>query len=170
MKKSIYEKSLILCLFVLTYVAINVHVGPFLASQIPLSNRQNFSNALKEITASYVEVNSAYQQGENVTLLVNNLNNAIALYDKALGENSTDAAQAINDLQNATRIATQVLDNSTILTRIGTTQKERQVDIALVESVMIILVAIIAYFYIENIYEFIWFHQRKNSMVIPTDE
>src|SRR5487761_86650 len=75
----------------------------------------DFSSASNAIDSAYVSVHSAEESGGNVSSLVNQLDSALALVQRAQSENATNPSQATLDLQNATQIAQKVaLESSSV--------------------------------------------------------
>ena len=71
----------------------------------------DFSSANSAIGSAFVATYNAQEKGGNVTALIQELNAAVLLVQKAGMENITNSTQSLLDLQNATQTANLVSSN-----------------------------------------------------------
>ncbi len=130
----------------------------------------NFSSADSAINSAFVATYSAGQAGGNVTTLVEKLNQAVALVQKAQAENNSNPPQASLDLQNATLLANQVLAQAPLIQAAGNSATQLQTEESIGASIAIIAVAVLIYIYGGQIYRSAWFYIYKNYTVRRTQK
>lgn len=131
------------------------------------ASANDFATAEAAINSAYIATHNSEKNGGNVTVLVNELNIAIGLVEKAQAENLTQPAQAVADLQNATRIAILVSNQSSAITdrAASTTQSRNMASIG--SAIAIVLVAALIYLYGGRIYRRAWLYLYRNHVVKP---
>jgi predicted PurR-regulated permease PerM len=127
----------------------------------------DFSSTNQAIAAAFSATYQAEQRGGNVTSLVESLNQALQFVAQAQLVNSTNPAQATQDLQNATQLAQKV---SSLAPSVG--QAGAQAHQLLVEEISIEIAVVIAasawiYVYGDRIYHRIWYFLYKDYVVKP---
>lgn len=131
------------------------------------ASANDFATANSAINSAYLATHNAEKSGGNVTVLVNELNTAIALVEKAQAENSTQPAQAIVDLQNATRIAILVSNQSSSIANSGKSEIQARNTASVASAIVIIVVAALVYLYGGRIYRRAWLYLYRNYVVKP---
>jgi predicted PurR-regulated permease PerM len=129
-----------------------------------------FSVANDSVNNAFSSIYNAEQNGGNVSSLVERLNVAILLIQRANAENATDPSAAAADVSNATSIAQMVALTSTSVSRSGSTAREVQLYESLVTIVVTVVVATLAYFKGDRVYRRLWLYVYKNHLVKKTDE
>jgi hypothetical protein len=129
----------------------------------------DFTVTSAAINAAFVATYDAQKNGGNVTVLINELNAAVALVDKALTENSTNPSQALSDLQNASRIANLVSTQSASTSRDGASALEIRNSESIGSAVAIAAIAALIYIYGGRIYRRVWLYVYRNHVVKPTN-
>src|ERR1700733_542930 len=74
---------------------------PSLSSHVAAITEADVSGANQAVQSALILTYSAQKSGGNVTVLIQQLNDAIQLIQKAEAENSTNPAQAVADIQSA---------------------------------------------------------------------
>jgi len=129
----------------------------------------DFNSANSAISAAFVATYNAQKNGGNVTTLVNELNAAVALVEKAQAENSTNPSQAASDLQNATLIANLVQSQSSSISRSGASALQVRNSESIGSAIAIAVIAALIYIYGGRIYQRVWFYAYRNYVVKPTN-
>jgi hypothetical protein len=125
----------------------------------------DFNSATNAIGTAFVATHDADQSGGNVSQLVTKLSLALSLVQKAQSENSTNSAMATSDLQNATRTAQQVSAEAPMVAKGGAGARALQVDESIGASVIIILLAAVAYLFGDRVYRRLWLYAYRDFLV-----
>lgn len=128
----------------------------------------DFTNANSAIDSAYLATHKAEKSGGNVTVQINELNTAIALIEKAQAENSTQPAQALLDLDNATQIAILVSNQSSSIADAGASATQMRNTLSVGSAIVIIVAAAMIYLYGGRIYRRVWLYLYKNYVVKPS--
>lgn len=160
---------------ILTVLVISIAITLFLASGLHFSfsssssttsvQQSDFQNTNSEILTAYSQIYNVEHNGGNATSLINELNVAITLYDKAQSENATNPTQAALDLENASSIASLVQNEGAVLAQKASAQKTLQYSVEIGESIVVIIAAVLAYVFGGRIYDWIWLYQRKDYSI-----
>jgi predicted PurR-regulated permease PerM len=129
-----------------------------------------FSVANDSVNNAFSSIYNAEQNGGNVSSLVERLNVAILLIQRANAENATDPSAAAADVSNATSIAQMVALTSTSVSRSGSTGRELRLYESLATIVVTLVVATLAYFKGDRVYRRLWLYVYRNHLVKKTDE
>jgi predicted PurR-regulated permease PerM len=163
-RPTLVRKTIILAL-----LAIILFEIPF---GIPSRSQQNvadFSTSSDSINSAFFSVYGAEQNGGDVSRLVEKLNVAIVLFQKAQAENATDPAGALTDSENATSIAQVVRQGAETISNSSQTGQLRWY-----ESIGTILTALIvsALLYLngDRIYRRLWLFIYRKHLVKKSDE
>lgn len=128
----------------------------------------DYSNASNAINSAFVATYNAEKSGGNVTLLISQLNSALALVQRAQSENSSNPAQASADLQNATRIANLVASEASAVGQQGQSSLTIRNSESVAGAVVIVVFAALAYIYGGRLYRRVWLLLYRNYVVKPT--
>ena len=128
----------------------------------------DFATANSAINSAFLATHNAERSGGNVTVLVNELNTAIALVEKAQAENSTKPVQAFADLQNATGIAMQVINQSSPIANAGASATQVRKTSSIGSAIAIIVAAALVYLYGGRLYRRVWLYLYRNHVVEPS--
>jgi predicted PurR-regulated permease PerM len=134
------------------------------------ANAEPFSVANDSVNNAFSSIYNAEQNGGNVSSLVERLNVAILLIQRANAENAADPSAAAADLSNATSIAQMVALTSTSVSRSGSTGRELRLYESLATIVVTLVVATLAYFKGDRVYRRLWLYVYRNHLVKKTDE
>ena len=124
-----------------------------------------FVNANSAINSAFSATYNAQQNGGNVTTLVETLNSAIALVQKAQSENSTNPSQATADLQSAIQLAQQVSSEAPSIGQAGAAARQLVVEESVAGIIAIGILGALVYLYGGRIYRIIWFILYSNHVV-----
>ena len=125
----------------------------------------SFSGASSAVQGAFVAVQTAGKDGGNITSLVAQLNGALALIQKASGENSSNPAQATADLQSAMGIAQAVQASAAGVDQQGNAARQLQLEISIAAAVVIVGIAVALYVYGDRIYRRLWLRIYANHLV-----
>jgi hypothetical protein len=134
------------------------------------ANPKPFSVANDSVNNAFSSIYNAEQNGGNVSSLVERLNVAILLIQRANALNATDPSAAAADLSNATSMAQMVALTSASVSRSGSTAREVRLYESLGTIVVTLVVATLAYFKGNRVYRRLWLYVYKNHLVKKTDE
>ena len=115
------------------------------------ASQTSFNGASTAIQGAFVAVQTAGRDGGNTTSLVVQLNNALALVQRAKLENASKPSQASADLQSALSIAQGVQSSAATVGQQGVSARQSQVDVSIASAVAIIGVALALYIFGERI-------------------
>ena len=128
----------------------------------------NFASANASVASAFQSLYSAEKSGGNVTSLTVQLNQAVALIQKAQSENSTDPSLATADLQNATSIANQVASESVAVGQSGASALRMRDSESIASAIVIVVAVILVYIYGGRIFRRVWFLLYRSYLVRPT--
>ena len=120
------------------------------------ASQESFGGASAAVQNAFVAVQSAGNDGGNVTSLVEQLNSALALVQKASAENSSNPGQASADLQSALGIAQGVQASAGSVAQQGMAARQLQLEISIVSAVAIVGIAVALYVYGDRLYHRLW--------------
>ena len=103
-------------------------------------------------------------------MLVEKLNVAISLIQKAEAENATDPTAATADLSNATTIAQKVSLNSTSASASGSMARQLRLGASLGTVAAALGVAAFTYLRGDRFYRRLWLYVYRNHVVKKSDE
>ena len=155
-------------LFVFAVIATGILIASNIAMIMFYSNSTtavSFASTKSAINSAFSSTYEASMSGENTTLLVNKLNMALAFFEKAQVENSTNPSQAIFDLQNATSIATQVSSMAESLSNQGMVATRVHQEVSAAEVVAILVLSSLICIYYDLFYNFFWLILYRNYKV-----
>ncbi len=122
------------------------------------------------VSSAFSSVYYAEQNGGDVSALVEKLNSAIFLIQKAEAENATDPSAAAADLSNATTIAQTVSMNTTSVSASGSVARQFRVFESLGTVVATLSIAALAYLKGDRVYRRLWLYVYRNHVVKKSDE
>jgi len=129
------------------------------------SSQTTLSGVSSAVQSAFVAVQTAGKDGGNVTSLVSQLNDALALVQKASAENSTKPAQASADLKSALTIAQGVQSAAATVAQQGTSARQLQVELSIGSALVIVGIAVALYVYGERIYRRLWLRTYRSHVV-----
>jgi hypothetical protein len=134
------------------------------------ANLGPFSVANDSVKNAFSSIYYAQQNGGDVSSLIERLNVAILLIQKADAENMTDQSAAAADLSNATSIAEMVALTSISVSSSGSMARQLRLYESLGTIAATLIVATLAYFKGDRVYRRLWLYVYKNHLVKKTDE
>jgi len=125
----------------------------------------SFNAVSSAVQSAFVAVQAAGKDGGNTTSLVTKLNGALALVQKASGENKSNPAQASVDLQSALSIAQGVQASAPAIAQQGLSARQFQLFLSLSSAFVIVCVAAAIYLFGDKIYRRLWLRIYGNHVV-----
>jgi hypothetical protein len=122
------------------------------------------------VNSAFSSVYYADQNGGDVSALIEKLNIAVSLIQKAVAENATDPSRATADLSNATSIAQEISLNSTSVSASGSVARQLRLAASLGTVVAALGVAILTYLWGDRVYRRLWLYVYRNHVVKKSDE
>ena len=145
-----------------------------LFSTIATSSREvnpgPFSVGNDSVNNAFSSIHYAAQNGGDVSSLVERLNAAILLIQKAGAENATDPSAAAADLSKATSIAQMVSLTSASVSSSGSMAREFRLYESLGTIVATLGAATLVYLRGDRVYRRLWLFVYKDHLVKKTDE
>ena len=129
------------------------------------AGQASFSGTSSAVQDAFVAVQTAGNDGGNVTSLVAQLNGALALVQEASVENSSNPSQASVDLQSALAIAQQVQSQAATVAQQGLSARETQFETSVGSAAVIVGIAVILYVYGDRIYRRLWLRVYRTHLV-----
>ena len=129
-----------------------------------------FATANNSVNDAFSSVYYAEQNGGDVSALVEKLNTAVSLIQKATAENATDPNSATADLSNATTIAQMVSLNSTLVSTSGSMARQLRLYGALGTVAATLGIATLTYLRGDRAYRRLWLYVYRNHVVENNDE
>ena len=129
-----------------------------------------FSVADDSVKNAFSSIYYAEQNGGEVSFLVERLNLAILLIQKANSENVTDPSAAAADLSNATSIAQRVALNTASVSSSGSVARQLRLYESLGIITATLIAATLAYFKGDRVYRRLWLFVYRRHLVERTDE
>jgi predicted PurR-regulated permease PerM len=155
------------CLITITLIVL-------VSSTAPISSHEatggQFSTANNAVNSGFSSVYYAEQNGGDVSALVEKLNDAVFLIQKARAENASDPSAATADLLNASTIAQMVSLNSTSVSAGGSMARQLRLAQSLGTVVATLAIATFAYLRGERVYRRLWLYVYRNHVVKKSDE
>ncbi len=105
-----------------------------------------------------------------MSALVEKLNIAVSLIQRAMAENATDPDAATADLSNATTIAQTVSLNSTSVSANGSMVHQLRLAESLGTVFATLAIAALAYLRGDRVYRRLWLYVYRNHVVKKSDE
>ncbi len=120
----------------------------------PLVSAQSsgYSSALKKIESAFTAVQSAEREGGNVTELVSQLNQALALLSLSSNVSATNPALSEEYIANATAIAEHVLSSAPAIGARGDAGRSERTYLAIGSSAGVVALGSLIYVYGELVY------------------
>jgi hypothetical protein len=128
------------------------------------------ATANNSVNSAFSSVYNAEQKGGDVSALVEKLNIAVSLIQRAVAENATDPNAATADLSNATTIAQMVSLNSTSVSTSGSTAHQLHLYESLGTVAATLGIAAFAYLRGDRVYRRLWLYIYRNHVVKKNDE
>jgi len=128
------------------------------------------ATANNSVNDAFSSVYYAEQNGGEVTTLVEKLNIAVSLIQKAVAENATDPNAAIADFSNATAIAQAVSLNSASVSTSGSMARQLRLYESLGTVIATLGIATLAYLRGDRVYRWLWLRVYRNHVVKKSDE
>ena len=128
------------------------------------------ATANSSVNSAFSSIYRAEQNGGDVSALVEKLNIAVSLIQKAVTENATDPNAATADLSSATTIAQMVSLNSTSVSTSGSMARQLRLYESLGTVTASLGIAALAYLKGDRVYRRLWFYIYRNHVVRKNDE
>ena len=128
------------------------------------------ATANNSVNSAFSSVYNAEQNGGDVSALVEKLNIAVSLIQRAVAENATDPNAATADLSNATTIAQMVSLNSTSVSTSGSMAHQLHLYESLGTVAATLGIAALAYLRGDRVYRRLWLYVYRNHVVKKNDE
>lgn len=119
---------------------------------------------------AFSSVYYAEQSGGDVSTLVERLNTAAFLIQRAKAENATNPSAAATDLSNAIAIAQMVSLDSASVSSSGSTARQLRLYESLGTIVGTLTLAVLVYLKGDRVYRRLWLFVYKDHLVKRTDE
>ena len=155
------------CLITITLIVLVISTTPIHSHETAGGQLAPANNS---VNSAFSSVYYAEQNGGDVTTLVQKLNIAVSLFQKAVTENATDPNTAIADLSNATTIAQMVSLNSTSVSTSGSMARQLRLTGSLGTVAATLGIAALAYLKGDRIYRRLWLYVYRNHVVKKNDE
>jgi len=143
-------------------------------SATPISSHEatggQLATADNSVNRAFSAVYYAEQNGGDVSALVEKLNVAMSLIQKAVAENATDPSAATTDLSNATTIAQTVSLNSTFVSASGSMARQLRLAQSLDTVITTLAIAALAYLRGDRVYRRLWLYVYRNHVVKKSNE
>ncbi len=155
------------CTVIVTLIVLAIFTIPGRSQEV---TRDSFSTANNSVNNAFSSVYSAEQSGGDVSPLVERLNMAIFLIQRASSENSTNPNAATMDLSNATSIAQGVSIAAVSASNSGSTARQLRLYESVGTIAATISLASLAYINGDSIYRRIWLYVYRSHLVRKKDE
>jgi hypothetical protein len=154
-------------ILIITLIALVISIVPARSQEV---TGGAFSTANDSVNSAFSSVYYAEQNGGNVSALVEKLNTAIFLIQKASAENATNPEAATADLSNATTIAQEVSLSAASVSSSGSAARQLGLYESLGTIVATVSVATLAYVRGDRVYRRLWLYVYRNHVVRKNDE
>ena len=155
-------------------LAITVALVVLAISTTPIRSLEatqgQFTTANESVNSAYSLVYHAEQNGGDISALVEKLNVAIFLIQKAQSENATNPRAVTDDLSNATGITQIVSMSSAPVSSNGSLARQLRLYESLGTIAATLSVATLAYLKGDRAYRRLWLYVYKKHLVENTDE
>jgi len=159
--------SLWRCFIAFTLIVILISTAPISSHE---ATGEQFGTANNAVNSAFSAVYRAEQNGGDVSALVEKLNDAVSLIQKAVAENATDPNAATADVSNATTIAQTVSLNSTFVSASGSMARQLRLAQSLGTVITTLAIAALAYLRGDRVYRRLWLYVYRNHVVKKSDE
>lgn len=129
-----------------------------------------FSTANNSVNGAFSSVYHAQENGGDVSVLVEKLNVAIFLIQRAEAENATYPNASNVDLSNATTLAQEVSLASASVSNSGASARQLRLYESVGTIVATLGIATLTYVTGDRVYRRLWLFVYKNHLVKKTDE
>lgn len=150
-------------------VALIVVVMSTLAATPREVSADPFGTASQSVNNAFSSVYSAEQNGGDVSGLVEKLNTAIFLIQRANAENATDPSAAATDLSNATTIANEVSISAASVSNSGSNSRQTSLYESFGTIVATLAIGVLVYVRGDRVYRRLWFRVYRNYLVRKKD-
>jgi hypothetical protein len=155
------------CIFTITLIVLVISTNPICSHE---ADGGQLATANNSVNSAFSSVYYAEQNGGDVSALVEKLNTAVLLIQKAVAENATDPNAATADLSNATTIAQMVSLNSTSVSTAGSMARQLRLFESLGTVGITLGLAALAYLKGDRVYRRLWLYVYRNHVVKKKDE
>ncbi len=155
------------CIFTITLIVLVISTNPIRSHE---ADGGQLATANNSVNSAFSSVYYAEQNGGDVSALVEKLNIAVFLIQKALTENATDPNAATADVSNATTIAQMVSMNSTSVSSSGAMARQLRLYESLGTVATTLGIAAAAYLKGDRVYRRLWLYVYRNHVVKKSDE
>ena len=161
-------------LSVLSRCLISITLIVLVISTTPISSHGatggQLETAVNSVNSAFSSIYYGEQNGGDVSALVEKLNDAVSLIQKAVAENATDPNAATADVSNATTIAQTVSLNSTFVSASGSMARQLRLAQSLDTVITTLAIAALAYLRGDRVYRRLWLYVYRNHVVKKSDE
>jgi hypothetical protein len=144
-----------------------ISITPFRSHEVIAGQ---FAPANNSVNSAFSSVYYAEQNSGDVSALVEKLNAAISLIQKADAENATNPNAAHSDLSNATSIAQMVSLTSATVSSSGAIARQVRLFESLGAVAATFGIAALTYLKGDRVYRRLWLYVYRNHMVKKNDE
>jgi len=155
------------CLIIITLMVLVISTTPITSHE---ATGGQLAAANSSVNSAFSSVYYAEQNGGDVSALVEKLNIAVSLIQKAVAENATDPDAATADLSNATTIAEMVSLNSTSVSASGSMARQLRLGESFGIVFATLAIAALAYLRGDLVYRRLWLYVYRNHVVKKSDE
>ena len=155
------------CIITITLIVLVISITPILSYE---AGGGQLATANNSVNDAFSSVYYAEQNGGDVSALVEKLNTAVSLIQRAIAENATDPNLATADLSNATTIAQMVSLNSTSVSTNGSIARQLRLYESLGTVTATLGVAALTYLRGDRVYRRLWLYLYRNHVVKKSDE
>jgi len=155
------------CIITITLIVPVISITPISSHE---ATGGQLATANSSVNSAFSSVYYAEQKGGDVSALVEKLNIAVSLIQRALAENATDPNAASADLSNATTIAQMVSMNSTSVSSGGSMARQLRLYESLGTVAATLGIAALAYLMGDRVYRRLWLRVYRNHVVKKSDE
>ena len=160
--------------FRLPQCLIAITLAVFVISTLPISSQgatgAQLATATNSVNSAFSSVHYAEQNGGDVSSLVEKLNTAILLIQKAVAENATNPNAATADLSNATDLAQMVSQDSSSVSASGVAAHQLRLYEMIGTIGGAVSIAALAYLRGDRVYRRLWLYVYRNHVVKNKDE
>ena len=155
------------CFLTITLIVLVISTAPIRSHEADGGQSATANNS---VNSAFSSVYYAEQNGGDVSALVEKLNTAVSLIQRAIAENATDPNSATADLSNATTIAQMVSLNSTSVSTSGSMVRQLRLYESLGTVTASLGIAALAYLRGDRVYRRLWLYLYRNHVVKKSDE
>ena len=155
------------CFITITLLVLVISTTPIGSHEATGGQLETANNA---VNSAFSAIYYAEQDGGDASALVEKLNTAILLIQRAVAENATDPNAATADLSNATTIAQRVSQNSSSVSTSGLMARQLSLYESLGTVAAALGLAALAYLRGDRVYRRLWLYVYRNHVVKKSDE